>query len=122
MKIKIILFVFCLSLSINALAQHDSTFLNGRVVTKNTKGQEEPLVGVNIYWLNTQFVTVSNANGFYKLKKTADNYRVVVSFIGYKTDTFDVKGKDRLHVILKSTTVLDEVDVIHRKKVQKQVL
>ena len=116
MRNNIILFIFCLLLPLNLLAQHDSRFLMGRVVTENEKGEEIPLIGANIYWFNTQIVDTSDKNGFYKLKKIDGNYKVVVSFIGYKTDTFNVKGKDRLHVWLKSSTDLDDVDIIYRKK------
>ena len=76
----------------------------------------EKLVGANLFWLGTTIGTATNASGTFKVEQIAGNNRLVVSFIGYKTDTLTVTGTAALSVKLQADDELEAIDVVHRKR------
>jgi iron complex outermembrane receptor protein len=57
--------------------------ISGKITNKNTN---ESLVGAHIIVKETSFATVSNGDGFYKIKSLkTGNYTLEISYIGYKT-------------------------------------
>lgn len=94
---KKLLFLFLL-LPFTVLAQNT---LNGTVVDKAT-GQ--PIPGVNI---NVQGAPSGASTGFdgnYQLSNVKNGNKIVVSFIGYKTQTIDYTGQKTLNVSLEEDT------------------
>ncbi|MFB3385824.1 SusC/RagA family TonB-linked outer membrane protein [Flavobacterium sp. LAR06] len=94
---KKLLFLFLL-LPFTVLAQNT---LNGTVVDKAT-GQ--PIPGVNV---NVQGAPSGASTGFdgnYQLSGVKSGNKIVVSFIGYKTQTLDYSGQKTLNVSLEEDT------------------
>jgi TonB-linked SusC/RagA family outer membrane protein len=94
---KKLLFLFLL-LPFTVLAQNT---LNGTVVDKAT-GQ--PIPGVNV---NVQGAPSGASTGFdgnYQLSNVKSGNKIVVSFIGYKTQTIDYNGQKTLNVSLEEDT------------------
>ena len=81
-----------------------------------TGDNNTPLVGANVYWLGTTIGVATDENGHFRIDKTNDSDRLVVSYIGYQNDTIDVTGKETLDIQLKPSVSLEEVEVVHRKK------
>jgi len=90
------------------------------VVTGTVYGdnQDNPLPGASVYWLDSQSGTVTDIDGYFKLEKLAITDQLIVSYVGFKTDTLTVRDTKRIHHILKSddSENLDEVVVSQRKK------
>lgn len=90
-----------------------SGVLRGRV----SDGGKQTLPGATVYIEETRNGVVSDVNGFYLLPKVpAGTYHVTVSYVGYRTEQFEVKivaGKTvEKDVVLKSDTKqLDAVEV-----------
>jgi outer membrane receptor for ferrienterochelin and colicins len=75
--------------------------LSGTVSTPRAGAAAENLAGVSIRWLGTYQGTTSDAGGKYRLpRKGITNERIVVSFIGYRTDTLDVHGISHLDITM----------------------
>ena len=85
-------------------------------ITENVDNTEVPLGGANVYWLNTQVGTVTDFDGNFELDYKPDYKKLVISFVGYKTDTISVNSPKRITHSLKSTANLDEVTVTARQK------
>lgn len=85
--------------------------LMGVVVEKDKQGKDQPLAGANVYWMGTTQGTTTRENGIFLLDRVASTNRLVVSFVGYVSDTLDVKDQNNLRVELSSVTVLKEVTV-----------
>ena len=82
--------------------------IKGRVT--NDKG--EPLMNANITVKRTGHGTVTNANGIFFLRNVNSEDVVMVSFIGYKTQSVSVKDRSSLTLIMEATTNdLDKVVV-----------
>ncbi|MBK6964152.1 MAG: outer membrane beta-barrel protein [Bacteroidales bacterium] len=99
--------------------------IQGIVRDKKTK---ESIVGANVYLLGTTTGQSTNMEGFYKLDNLKTGvYRVVVSFISYKTDTLSSvrvqEGKTTQldFSIEEVTTQLTGVTITERKKTDTDI-
>ncbi len=85
-------------------------------ITENVDNKEIPLGGANVYWLNTSVGTVTDFDGNFALNYKPEYKKLVISFVGYKTDTILVKSSKPVTHSLVSTANLDEVTVTARQK------
>ncbi|MES2795502.1 MAG: TonB-dependent receptor [Bacteroidota bacterium] len=107
-KFSIILFIL---FSINSIGQ-SQIFVSGKVSGKNEKGIQTALVGATLRWQNSKSGEITDPDGFFKIKKEADNHQLIISITGYKSDTLMVHSTDFIEVVLKeSNTYLDAVTV-----------
>ncbi|MCU0473481.1 MAG: TonB-dependent receptor [Bacteroidales bacterium] len=52
------------------------------------------LAGANLVWAGTTTGTSANVAGYFKIKRIKQTDKLVVSFVGYKTDTLTIKPED----------------------------
>lgn len=90
--------------------------VTGLVIEESKKGKFVPLSFVNIYWLGTDVGTTTDTNGYFEISTVADARRLVISYVGYKSDTIFVQQPDKLTVVLKQAKALKGVEVVYRKK------
>ena len=86
MKKHITLSVFML-----LFMQSFSQNLKGTILDKNNPEDNLGVLGANIYWLNTSVGTTTNEKGQFELPYKANYKKLVISFVGYKTDTIEIK-------------------------------
>ena len=102
---KTIFMLFCLLFSIGAMAQKKS--ITG-VVTDATG---EAVIGASVVEKGTTNGTVTDLDGNFTLS-VDENGSIQVSFIGYQTQTLNVKGKTSFKIVLKEDSeMLQEVVV-----------
>lgn len=84
---------------------------------KEKENSELPIVGANVYWLGTSTGTTTDINGFFKIDFNESlSKNLVVSFVGYNTDTLTIKNKTtELMVLLEKNLELGEVTVSQRQ-------
>ena len=85
-------------------------------ITENIDNNEVPLGGANVYWLNTSVGTVTDIDGNFEILYKPEYKKLVISFVGYKTDTISVASPRRINHSLKSIANLDEVNISARQK------
>jgi len=90
--------------------------ISGTIMEVNSKNKEIPLVGANVYWLDTSIGTTTDFDGFFSLPYSGKYTKLVISFVGYKTDTLTIKHPKILQHVLQSTNSLDEINVTSRKQ------
>ncbi len=114
---KRILLVLLLSLPFqNIWAQHNISYIKGKVIEQNKDANVDiPLIGANVYWSNTTIGTTTDANGNFKISSLNTNNQLVISFVGYQTDTIIVKDRDYLAITLINSVDIDEVTITHRR-------
>jgi outer membrane receptor for ferrienterochelin and colicins len=86
----------------------------GYIYEVNENNQKDFLPGVNIWWLGTTAGTASDGNGRFVLSKTGiKTTKLIVSLIGYKTDTIELKKElTKIDVqMVPSTVQLQEVEI-----------
>lgn len=110
---------FFLSIFYFQLTFAQSQKLRGVVLEESSKGTFVPLVGAPVYWLNNPAIgVITDTSGVFTIEFIDNNInnQLVISYLGYKSDTVFVKGNERLRIILASqnTKELMEVEIIER--------
>lgn len=85
--------------------------LMGLVVEKDVKGVDQPLPGANVYWMGTQKGATTKDNGIFLIDRIEGTSQLVISYIGYKSDTILITDQGSVKVELKSDLLLDEITV-----------
>jgi outer membrane receptor protein involved in Fe transport len=136
MKFKTVhkLFFFgLLLLSKNAFSQTE--IVRGIVIEKKADGKIEPLIGATLRWENAKNGTSTDAKGEFSLGKSPENHQLIVSSVGYKTDTLMVHSLDFVTIILKiqssdlqevvvrsDATTIDRMNPIHTEIITTRAL
>ena len=97
---------------LNAQAQS----LNGQVRSEAEK--EQALIGASVFWLGTTTGSATDVNGEFTIAEPQTfPAKLVVSFVGYQSDTILVKNaKKNLEIQLSKSVELDEVTVTERQQ------
>jgi outer membrane receptor for ferrienterochelin and colicin len=90
--------------------------VKGVVLEANKKGEFRPLVGANVYWIPSMKGVVTDTAGWFKLPYDSSASNIVVSFIGYKSDTLKPTLQREIRVILANDIqkTLKEVLIEHK--------
>ena len=83
MKLFIVFFFLCVSVSTNA----QQFVIKGKVTDRTTN---QPLSFANIRIINSTIGSAANVAGEYEIKITQGTYKLIASFIGYYSDTLEV--------------------------------
>lgn len=88
--------------------------LSGQILEANTNNQ--PLASANVYWLGTEVGTVTDFDGNFSLEYKSEYKKLVISYVGFKTDTLSVSSNKFIKHSLSSTSGLEEVVISARNK------
>lgn len=88
--------------------------LKGKITEATTANQSLP--GANIQWLNTQIGTSTDENGEFSIPYNSENTKLVISFVGFETDTLTVNSSEYIKHSLTQTKSLDEVVINKERK------
>ena len=77
-----------------------------------------PIEGANVYWENSDIGTITNQNGDFNIKLLQNKKKLVISYIGFITDTITVTKKLYIEHYLKESNskLLDEVTVTKKRR------
>lgn len=127
---RILLFVYILSLSTNAIAQNKNNsketyllppygnYVYGRVIEKLSK---EPMVGVTIRLDGHSTGVITDINGCYVLTLPEKGGLVIYSYIGFETRKIKVTSRQKVDVqMLEATESIQEVIVTGYNSIQKE--
>src|SRR5690606_25088050 len=90
--------------------------ITGMIMEANDKKEHMGLAGANVYWLDTSIGTVTNNDGMFSLDYKPEYKKLVISYVGFKTDTLTITEAKMVHHWLQPTDNLDEVTVTSRKR------
>lgn len=90
--------------------------ISGMIMEANEKNEHVALVGANVYWLDTSIGTVTDIDGKFTLAYSKEYTRLVISYVGFKTDTITITKPKMVRHWLQPTDNLDEVTVTSRKQ------
>ena len=127
---RILLFVYILSLSTNAIAQNKNNsketyllpphgnYVYGRVIEKLSK---EPMVGVTIRLDGHSTGVITDINGCYVLTLPEKGGLVIYSYIGFETRKIKVTSRQKVNVqMVEATESIQEVIVTGYNSLQKE--
>ena len=79
-------------------------------------GKYEPIYGANVYWQNQNIGRVTNENGEFSIPYRTDYKALIISYIGYKTDTLLISDNSYIKHVLKLEANLEEINISTRKQ------
>lgn len=87
---------------------------------KITEANAQPIIGANIQWLDTQIGTTTNENGEFTISYKPEFTKLVISYVGFTTDTITVNSPNFISHSLVQNNELEEVTINkERKSLQK---
>ena len=109
MKTYIIIFLIFFTLFASAQEQ-----LTGIVLEANGTNQS-PLPGANVYWLGSSVGGITNEDGTFSIPYKFSYEKLVISYVGFKTDTISVAENRYIKHVLQPADELDTVTLTSRK-------
>lgn len=113
-RILLVQAMLCLS-ALASFAQYETKTITGNVY-ESEHGHKHPIIGANIYWSGTSEGTVSNKSGNFSIDNKHGHKFLVVSFIGYTSDTVLIEEKKHFEVLLQDAIDLEEAEIVKRRK------
>ncbi|MEH1007080.1 TonB-dependent receptor [Winogradskyella sp. ECml5-4] len=110
------LFIKFMFLSLMLSAQEQ---LKG-VVLETSSGKEMPLPGANVYWLSSSVGAITNEDGTFTLPYKFSYNKLVVSYVGFKSDTITISKNKYIRHILQTSDELDAVEISSRKQATRK--
>jgi len=89
--------------------------LEGQILDESME-QPTGLNGANVFWLNTEVGTVTDFDGKFSLPYETEYNQLVVSYVGYATDTLTVLQNKPITHSLRPSGDLKEITVSARRK------
>jgi len=89
--------------------------LNGTIYDSSQDNIKQPLFGANLIWLGTNVGTSTDIDGNFSLPFVDSTKNLIISYIGFKSDTLVITSATPIKHVLTSTNNLDEVVVQSRK-------
>lgn len=90
--------------------------ITGMIMEANAENKHIGLAGANVYWLNTEVGTVTNIDGKFAIPYKPEYKKLIISFVGFKTDTLTINAPKMVHHWLQSTDNLDAITLTSRKQ------
>tara|TARA_R110000787_G_scaffold91628_11_gene193058 strand:+ start:2347 stop:4587 length:2241 start_codon:yes stop_codon:yes gene_type:complete len=90
--------------------------LKGMIMDKNNPKDDLGVFGANVYWLNTSVGVTTNEKGWFTIPYKSNYKKLVISFIGYKTDTLTVTNLETIRHFITPENELEEVTLKIKKK------
>ena len=95
---------------------HDNNAISqiaGVVMQESMNGKFEPLFNASVYWVGTKNGVLTDSFGVFKIN-TNPIKKLVISYVGFKSDTITIENTSDFKVVLASKNQLNEVTVFSR--------
>ena len=89
--------------------------LNGTIYDSSQDNIKQPLFGANLIWLGTSIGTSTDIDGNFSLPFVDSTNNLIISYVGFKSDTLVITSATPIKHVLTPTNNLDEVVVQSRK-------
>lgn len=94
-----------------ASSSNAANLIRGIVMEIDKKGQFNPLENASLNWLGTNNGTLTDKHGYFQLQPIGEDGQLVVSYVGFQSDTIAVGNNNDLKIIMASKGKLKDVVV-----------
>lgn len=109
-KYRLICGIFAMVIPLLSNAQ-----VSGRVIEVTGKDTTY-ITGATLFWKNTSIAASTDVNGNFKIDAPPSQTKLVISYVGYKTDSLSVKPDSKFILIkLKTDNQLQEIEIISER-------
>lgn len=78
-------------------------------------GEKTPLIGANIHWADTGRGTITGEVGDFSLPLEESSNQLIVSYIGYDSDTLQITQPGNVEILLDNSITLNTIEVVYKK-------
>ncbi len=111
-RMSFAIFFFCLTFVLKAQQE-----VSGLIYELDSEGDKTGISGANVIWLNTSVGVVSRENGEFRIPYRPDRNKLVISYVGFKTDTITVNDPDMfIEHLLRPAEDLEEIEITSRRQ------
>ena len=105
------------------LISFSQSSFKGMIMSKENPKNNLGVPDVTVHWLNTNVSAVTNQKGWFEIPYKKEYKNLVISYLGYKTDTLKITSLKPIHHFITPNTSLEEVIVETKKQsIQKSFL
>ncbi len=104
-----------LALMVFPLLGYTQTKIEGVVMELNSANNEIGLSGANVYWMDSQTGTITNDEGLFSIPYLKEYTKLIISYVGFKTDTLTINEPKMVRHFLVPSNELDEVVVKEKR-------
>ncbi len=90
--------------------------ITGVIMEANAENKPIGLPGANVFWLDTSVGIVTDIDGKFSITYKPEYTKLVISYVGFKTDTLTITEPKPIRHFLQPTSELDEVTISSRKQ------
>jgi len=87
------------------------TNISGIVLEQSSTESEIILPGANVYWMNTAEGVVTNLDGKFTISNSGNYKNLIISYVGFKSDTINIENQNFIKHYLKPESTLDAVNI-----------
>ncbi|MBT8270400.1 MAG: carboxypeptidase-like regulatory domain-containing protein, partial [Bacteroidia bacterium] len=100
-----------------ALLSNAQQKVKGFIYEADQGNEKIALMGANIIWQGTSVGAVSKENGSFEIPYLPNYKKLIISFVGFKSDTLDISGPtSNLEHWLRPTDELDEITISGKRQ------
>jgi len=85
--------------------------ISGIVLEKSSTESEIVLPGANVYWMDTAEGVVTNLDGEFNISNSGNYNKLIISYVGFKSDTINIENQNFIKHYLKPESTLDAVNI-----------
>jgi outer membrane receptor for ferrienterochelin and colicin len=115
---KILINIFLLFLPFMLFSQ---TTFTGMLMDKNNPKDNLGVEGATVHWLGTNVSAVTNKKGWFVIAYKPEYKKLVINYLGFRTDTITIKSLKPIHHFLTTESELEEVTLRSRRKATQKL-
>tara|TARA_R110001592_G_scaffold237875_2_gene497123 strand:+ start:2453 stop:4696 length:2244 start_codon:yes stop_codon:yes gene_type:complete len=92
------------------------TTFKGMIMDKNNPKNNLGISGASVHWLQTNVSAITNEKGWFSISYKPDYKKLVVNYLGYKSDTITVNNLEPIHHFLTPESELEEITINTKKR------
>jgi len=90
--------------------------IEGTLLEINSNNKKTGFPSANVRWLNTSIGTTTDFDGKFTIAYQKENSKLIISYVGFRTDTLIIRTPQKITHILTPINNLDEILLETRKK------
>ena len=91
-----------------------SPFIKGTIYSQESETDIQPLIGATIQYVGRTAGGSTDVNGRFEIGRLSDVDQIIISYVGFQSDTIDISQLNEVNHVMGSTMVSDEVVISYR--------
>ena len=87
------------------------TNITGVVFEGSTDDNDIVLAGANVYWMDSTEGVITNLDGEFTISNSGNYTNLIISYVGFKSDTIHIENQNFIKHYLKPESTLDAVNI-----------